>query len=142
MTLSLVSKSASCSRIFPVGLSAFFLFFCVVTLNACSTTPAEISSEEKMSILENQERRFQMGKELYLNKQYGQAALVFLPLARQGHLNAQYTMGYMYHLGQGVPRNEKESTRWISMAAARGHEKAKEALIQINAMHDMENSLQ
>jgi TPR repeat protein len=108
-------------------------------LSACSTTPIEKSSEEKASILETQGKRFQLGKELYLSQQYGQAANILLPLAQQGHLDSQYTVGYMYHHGQGVPRNEKESTRWIAMAAARGHAKAKEALNRINALHDQLN---
>ena len=110
-------------------------------LSACSTTPVEKSSAEKTSILQSQDKRFQMGKELYLNQQYGMAANVLLPLAQQGHLESQYTMGYMYHRGLGVPRNEKESTRWITMAAARGHEKAKEALSLINASHDIQKPL-
>lgn len=113
----------------------------LLLLSACSTTPAEKSIDEKASIIETQEKRFQMGKELYLSKQYGQAANVLLPLAQQGHLNAQYTVGYMYHHGQGLPRNEKESTRWITMAAARGHMKAQEALSRINAVHDQANPL-
>ena len=120
------------------GLSAAMVS-CLLLLSACSTTPVEKSSGEKASILESQEKRFQIGKELYLSKQYGPAANVLLPLAQQGHLNAQYTVGYMYHHGQGLPRNEKESTRWIAMAAARGHVKAQEALSRINAVHDQQN---
>ena len=115
------------------------LIFCLLMISACSSTPIEKSSEEKTSILEIQEKRFQTGKALYLSKQYGPAAHILLPLAQQGHLNAQYTVGYMYHHGQGLPRNEKESTRWIAMAAARGHVNAQEALNRINAMHDQLN---
>ncbi|MCK4587595.1 MAG: sel1 repeat family protein [Gammaproteobacteria bacterium] len=114
---------------------------CLLFLSACSSTPDQKSSEEKASILEIQGKRFQIGKELYLNQQYGQAVNILLPLAQQGHLNAQYTIGYMYHHGQGLPRNEKESTRWITMAAARGHLKAQEALNRINAVHNRENPL-
>lgn len=117
------------------------LLFSLLLLVACSTTPIEKVSEEKSSILEAQEKRFQLGKKLYLSKQYGPAANVLLPLAQQGHLNAQYTVGYMYHHGQGLPRNEKESTRWITLAAARGHVKAQEALSLINAVHDQQNPL-
>lgn len=120
----------------PVRASGITLACSLLLLNACSTTPVEKSSTEKTSILESQQERFQMGKKLYLSKQYGQAANILLPLAKQGHLDAQYTLGYMYHNGQGVPRNEKKSTHWITMAAARGHQKAREALMRINALHD------
>jgi uncharacterized protein YcfL len=122
-------------------LSGCLVIGSFLLLSACSTAPKEMTKAEKVSILEIQEKRFQMGKELYMDQQYGPAANVLLPLAKQGHLNAQYTVGYMYHHGQGLPRNEKESTRWIAMAAARGHEKAKEALSRINAMHDQQNPL-
>ena len=121
--------------------SSVVLICSALLLSACSTTPTEKSPEENSSILEMQDKRFQLGKELYLSQQYGPAANILLPLAQQGHLNAQYTVGYMYHHGQGLPRNEKESTRWIAMAAARGHVKAQEALSRINAVHDQQNPL-
>ncbi len=123
------------------NVSSVVLICSLLLLNACSTTPIEKSSEDKAGIQEIQGKRFQLGKELYLSKQYGPAANVLLPLAQQGHLNAQYTVGYMYHHGQGLPRNEKESTRWITMAATRGHVKAQEALSRINAVHDQQNPL-
>jgi TPR repeat protein len=126
---------------FLLRLSGCILICSLLLVSACSTTPKEKTSADKTSILEAQEKRFQIGKELYLDKQYGPAANILLPLARQGHLQAQYTVGYMFHHGQGLPRNAKESTRWITMAAARGHEKAKEALNRINAMHDQLNPL-
>jgi TPR repeat protein len=113
----------------------------LLLLSACSTAPKDITKSERTSILEAQEKRFQAGKELFLGEQYGPAANILLGLAQQGHLDAQYTVGYMYHHGQGLPRNAKESTRWITMAAARGHEKAKEALNRINAVHDQLNPL-
>jgi len=128
------------SKLLRYTVSTGLIFF-LLMISACSSTPIEKSSEEKTSILEIQEKRFQIGKELYLSKQYGPAANILLPLAQQGHLNAQYTVGYMYHHGQGLPRNEKESTRWITMAAARGHVNAKEALNRINALHDRLNPL-
>jgi uncharacterized protein YcfL len=122
-------------------VTGYILISSLLLISACTTTPKEKTKAERVSILETQEKRFQIGKELYLDKQYGPAANILLPLANQGHLNAQYTVGYMYHHGQGLPRNAKESTRWITMAAARGHEKAKEALSRINAVHDTLNPL-
>ncbi len=137
-------RSSPVSHILTIVLnraSIATMICCLLFLSACSTTPKEQSSEEKASILEIQAKRFQIGKELYLNHQYGQAVNILLPLAQQGHLNAQYTIGYMYHHGQGLPRNEKESTRWITMAAARGHLKAQEAISRINAVHNRQNPL-
>lgn len=119
-------------RHFLIGASLCVIF----TLSACSSTPVEPQKPPPTQLQLQQQQRFLQGKNLYLNKQYGEAASILLPLAQQGHMDAQYTVGYMYHYGYGVPRNEKESTRWINMAAARGHLLAKQALIKINAVHD------
>lgn len=108
----------------------------VLVLSACATTPAEPQKKTTSTQLELQQLQFAHGKKLFLNKQYLEAAKLLLPLAQQGHLDAQYTVGYMYHYGYGLPRNEKESTRWITTAAARGHPLAQEALTRINASHD------
>lgn len=108
----------------------------MLTLGACSTVPVDSQRSLSTSQQEVQQQRFAEGKQLFLNKQYAEAASLLLPLAQQGHIDAQYTVGYMYHYGYGLPRNEKESTRWITAAAARGHSLAQEALTRINASHD------
>ena len=110
----------------------------ILGLSACSTLPVEPRQRTSSAQLELQQQRFTQGKTLYLNKQYAEAATVLLPLAQQGHIDAQYTIGYMYHYGQGLPRNEKESTRWIATAAGRGHALAQKALTRINASHDQD----
>jgi TPR repeat protein len=134
------------SLLHPSAHSAFFPPRRIVTgiglclllvLSACTTVPVEPQQRSTSAAqLEQQQQRFAQGKKLFLNKQYAEAASILLPLAQQGHLDAQYTVGYMYHYGYGLPRNEKESTHWITMAAARGHALAKEALARINALHD------
>jgi TPR repeat protein len=101
--------------------------------------PADSGSPEQRQA--TQHALYIQGKTLFLNKQYGPAATLLLPLAKQGHMDAQYTIGYMYHYGYGVPRNEKESVRWIATAAGRGHPQAKEALARINASHDQHGVL-
>ena len=111
----------------------------IFTLSACTTVPVnqENSPQGKGSALrELQKQRFIQGKNLFLNKQYAEAATVLLPLAQQGNADAQYTIGYMYHYGYGLPRHEKESTRWIATAAGHGHKLAQQALAQINEAHD------
>ncbi len=75
---------------------------------------------------------FKRAKLLYLSKDYAGAAGLMLTLARRGHLQAQYVLGYMYYHGLGVPRNEKEAIRWITTAAARGYPKAMKALVVLD----------
>jgi TPR repeat protein len=100
-------------------------------LGACTTVP--VTPAKKGMTLETQQEALERAKQLFLSKQYAEAAALLLPLAQQGNLEAQYTLGYMYHYGLGLPRNEREATRWIAVAAARGHPKAKEALKRIEA---------
>lgn len=103
-------------------------------LAACTTTDVQQASRQTTPTgSEIQQQQFQQGKAFFQQRQYQQAARLLLPLAQQGHLEAQYAIGYMYHYGYGVPRNERESTRWISIAATRGHPKAIEALQMINS---------
>jgi len=116
----------------------FGLLGVMLSMVACTTVPVK-KHGDGMSFAQRQEvqrEQFKQGRALFLNKQYEAAAAVLLPLARQGHLDAQYTIGYMYHYGYGLPRNEKESLRWIALAAGRGQPQAKEALARINASHD------
>lgn len=108
----------------------------LLLLNACTTVSVDRDRLSAATRLEIQQKVFIQAKALFLNQQYTQAANALLLLAKQGHANAQYTIGYMYHYGYGMPRNEKESIRWITVAAARGHRQAEEALARINASHD------
>jgi len=48
----------------------------------------------------------------------------YLPAAKQGDIEAQYNLGYMYETGWGVSINEKEAARWYQEAATGGHDQA------------------
>ncbi len=113
----------------------------LLLLSACTTVPADNDRPSAETRLEIQQKIFEQTKALFLNQQYVQAANALLMLAKEGHIDAQYTIGYMYHYGYGVPRNKKESIRWITIAAARGHPQAEEALAKINASHDQHEVL-
>ena len=49
------------------------------------------------------------------------AANIFLPLAERGHLEAQFSLGSMYHFGDGVPKDYIASAKWYRSAANQGH---------------------
>jgi len=49
---------------------------------------------------------------------------VFLPLARQGDAESQYTLGFMYASGLGVPKRPAAAVGWYRRAARQGHVKA------------------
>jgi TPR repeat protein len=40
--------------------------------------------------------------------------------AEQGDAQAQFNLGFAYHDGQGVPRDDAEAVKWIRLAAAKG----------------------
>ena len=42
-------------------------------------------------------------------------------LAEQGNMKAQYILGLMYNLGEGVKKDNKEAVRWYRKAAEQGH---------------------
>jgi hypothetical protein len=43
------------------------------------------------------------------------------PLAEQGDIRAQYTLGLMYHHGRGVPRSDPEAMRLFRLSADQGY---------------------
>lgn len=47
-----------------------------------------------------------------------------LPIAEQGHVSAQTTIGVMYYNGQGVPVDYEAALVWLSLAAGKGHDVA------------------
>jgi len=49
-------------------------------------------------------------------------------LAEQGLAYAQYNLGVMYRIGQGVPQNDTEAVKWYRVAAEQGHFKAQNNL--------------
>jgi TPR repeat protein len=47
---------------------------------------------------------------------YAQAARWLRLAADKGHIGAQASLGFMYHRGQGVPRNDVEAIKWLTLA--------------------------
>ncbi|MDT8283546.1 MAG: tetratricopeptide repeat protein, partial [Gammaproteobacteria bacterium] len=47
-----------------------------------------------------------------------------MKLAEKGNAEAQYKVGEMYETGFGIKENKVEAMRWITKAAAQGHETA------------------
>ncbi len=63
---------------------------------------------------------FRAGVEAYNQGDYATALELFRPLAEQGHAKAQFNLGVMYTLGEGVPQDDKEAVRWYRLAAEQG----------------------
>lgn len=48
----------------------------------------------------------------YARGDYATALRLSRPLAEQGDATAQYNLGHMYHLGEGVPQDYTEAAKW------------------------------
>lgn len=72
--------------------------------------------------------RFEAGREAWISGNYGRAFELLITEAEAGNADAQYTIGYMYYVGQGVQQDEDAAIRWIQQAAGNGSERAMEAL--------------
>jgi len=59
---------------------------------------------------------------------YATALRLWRPLADQGHASAQFLLGGMYALGQGVPQDYAETVRWYRKAADQGDARAQSFL--------------
>ena len=93
--------------------SALFLL-----ISGCASTPD----------YNNDQVRFEAGKEAFLTHEYVKASHLFEPLAVKGHSQAQYTLGYLYYYGLGIAQNSEVGKKWISSSAAKGNQRALKAL--------------
>ena len=76
---------------------------------------------------------FEKGFTAYENKDYATALKEWKPLAEQGYSSisstfAQFNLGLMYQIGQGVPQDSKEAVRLWRLAAEQGHVSAQNIL--------------
>ena len=71
---------------------------------------------------------FTRGQQLYRAGQYQQAHDVWHPLAKDGVLTAQYSLGVLYERGEGVDSDVLAAAKWYARAASRGYGPAVVAL--------------
>ncbi len=70
---------------------------------------------------------FDPGMEAYERGDYATALKEWRPLAEQGDADAQFNLGVMYRIGQGVPEDFVRAHMWANLAAAQGNELARKA---------------
>ena len=74
---------------------------------------------------------FEHATDAYERKDYKTAYKLLLPLAEQGDVEAQYNLGLMYDLGNGVPQDYKQAVKWFKLAAEQGEAEAQFNLAQM-----------
>jgi TPR repeat protein len=60
------------------------------------------------------------GAVAYNREDYASALRLWAPLAEEGDAEAQYSLGVLYHLGQGVPQDYAQAFGWYRKATAQG----------------------
>ncbi len=71
-----------------------------------------------------QEAAYAQGHQAYKAAEYKRAMELLLPLAQQGHANAQYDVGRMYESGEGVAKDEALTLQWYRRSAEGGNPRA------------------
>ena len=64
----------------------------------------------------------------YIREDYATALNEWLPLAEQGHADAQFGLGTLYENGQGVPQDYAQAAGWYRKAAEQGYQGAQARL--------------
>lgn len=100
----------------------------IASVAGCTTTTKRVKTET----IVDQTAQYEKAMTAFDRQNYQRAALLLKPLAEQDFADAQYALGYMYHNGLGVPRNYTLSIQWLNVAAAKGNEKALEALRRLS----------
>lgn len=67
---------------------------------------------------------FTLGEAAYDRKDYSEAAKWYRKAAEQGNAEAQYRLGYMYHLCYGFATDYSEAMKWYRKAAEQGYVRA------------------
>jgi uncharacterized protein len=71
---------------------------------------------------------FKKGVAAYESGDYATALREWNPLAEQGDAGAQFSLGWMYYKGQGIPLDDKTAVKWYRLAAEQGHADAQNNL--------------
>ena len=58
---------------------------------------------------------FQKGADAYQRGDYATALKELTPLAKQGNIEVQTSLGFMYFEGKGVPQDYKAAVKWYTL---------------------------
>jgi len=94
------------------------LVCCLYSFPVMADKPAPATSDNPAPVAVD---KFKLGKKAYEADQYDRARDLWLPLAENGDIRAQYAIGRLYEKGRGVERNFETAISWYRKAAERGH---------------------
>lgn len=73
---------------------------------------------------------YQVAVNAFNEGRYEKAFSIFQSLAEQGHVRAQNNLSLMYLNGRGVPENQTEAVKWLTLAAQQGYSHSQYNLAQ------------
>lgn len=71
---------------------------------------------------------FERGRQAFNSGNYMKSFPEIRQAAKEGKVEAQYALGYMYYYGNGVNENKRLAKYWISKSAKQGYKPAQQAL--------------
>ena len=83
-----------------------------------------LTSLLSISIVNTVYADYQDGLDAAKSKDYDTALSIWMPLAKQGDIDAQSALAQMYFQGNGFKQNYKQAVKWLTKAAKQGEEKA------------------
>lgn len=92
------------------NLIAVGIIFCLYSIQAAADKPAPLAVD-----------KFQSGTAAFDAGQFSKARELWLPLADDGDVRAQYALGRLYEKGKGVGRDFAQAFSWYRKAAEKGH---------------------
>lgn len=113
----ILRSSSSC-----VALFAAACFFAPALAHSAIDDP----SSGDLVILRNEARAYEHGEGVA--KDPVRAASLYCDGARYGDAEAQFSLGWMYANGRGMPRSDEMAAYFFTLAAAQGHVQAKKML--------------
>lgn len=105
-----------------------YLRYLLISLALICTGCATTEDEREESDTE----QLEVAREQFLRKDYEGAAITLLPIARDGNAEAQYSLGYLYYYGMGIPRNQDYGWQLIQASATQGNDRAVAALTMMS----------
>ncbi len=88
-----------------LSLRKFLVCVFAMLLCACLSAAADLKS----------------AKQAYEKKDYATAFKELTPLAEQGNADAQFLLGRMYWMGQGVLKDIDQAVKWLKASATKGN---------------------
>lgn len=113
------------------GQTATAALFTLIALFAFANPPARAQTLDPAAV---QDQRFSEAVASLKRGDYALALDQFGALAQEGHLAAQYDLGWMRAKGLGAPMDLVAAYQWFALVADAGQEKGRQSLNEIRGL--------